>query len=98
MISRWYYQNAHIALIVYDVTSQASLDCAEYWHKEVVSRASGLKRVTLVGSKRDVLDERAGGVSASSYATLHSLENECEIIYDHIQGLQPSRRYGANGI
>lgn len=57
-LASMYYRNAQTALIVYDVTSQKSLEQAKYWIKELKRQVNDNMVVILVGNKLDLLDDR----------------------------------------
>lgn len=52
-----YYRNASAAVIVYDITSLASLDKAKSWIKELQRQADPTIVVCLVGNKADLAQE-----------------------------------------
>ncbi len=52
-----YYRGAHVALIVYDITSRESLDGATFWLRELAHKGPEDLCVILVGNKLD-LDEK----------------------------------------
>ncbi|WFD35559.1 GTP-binding protein of the rab/ypt [Malassezia cuniculi] len=53
-----YYRNAHCALVVYDITQEASLENAKGWIKELQRHADAGILVALVGNKTDLEDKR----------------------------------------
>lgn len=50
-----YYRNAHAALVVYDMTSSASLDKARSWIAELQRQADPSILVCLAGNKHDLV-------------------------------------------
>lgn len=53
-----YYRNANAALIVYDITLEASLERAKSWIKELQRQANSDIVIALVGNKLDLEAER----------------------------------------
>lgn len=49
-----YYNNAHCAIIVFDLSSLDSLQNAKYWINELIDRETNKYRVFLVGNKCDL--------------------------------------------
>lgn len=54
-----YYRNAHCAIVVYDITQEASLENAKGWIKELQRHADAGILVAFVGNKTDMEDKRA---------------------------------------
>ncbi|KAF8071340.1 RABF1 [Scenedesmus sp. PABB004] len=53
-----YFRGAHAAVVVYDVTSAASFQKAQFWIGELQRHASGAVVMVLVGNKTDLADAR----------------------------------------
>lgn len=53
-----YYRNANAALVVYDITQEASLERAKSWIKELQRQASQDIVIALAGNKLDLESER----------------------------------------
>jgi small GTP-binding protein len=53
-----YYRAAAVAVLVFDVTSKASLDGLEDWAAEIADKAPHNIRLVVVGNKTDLRDER----------------------------------------
>jgi len=53
-----HYKGAHIALVVFDITSRPSFDAVERWAREVRAMASPSCLLVLVGNKGDLEEER----------------------------------------
>jgi small GTP-binding protein len=58
-LASMYYRNAHIALLVFDVTSQPTFIALHRWAQEVKEKAPPSIRIILVGNKADLDDQRA---------------------------------------
>lgn len=56
-LASMYYRNAQGALVVYDVSSPASLEQARYWTRELERHAPQQIVVALVGNKMDLVEE-----------------------------------------
>jgi small GTP-binding protein len=54
-----YYRGAHIALIVFSLASEQSLEEVAFWAKSVCDAISPPPALLLVGNKSDLVDERA---------------------------------------
>ena len=52
-----YYRDAHVALIVYDITSAESYEAALLWMKEVTDYVDNIE-LMLVGNKCDLEERR----------------------------------------
>ncbi|CAE6379379.1 unnamed protein product [Rhizoctonia solani] len=53
-----YYRNAHCAVVVYDITQQASLDKAKTWIRELQRQADPSIVIALCGNKSDLAARR----------------------------------------
>ncbi|KAJ2810136.1 GTP-binding protein of the rab/ypt [Coemansia furcata] len=53
-----YYRNAHAAVVVYDITQEASFDRAKSWIKELQRQADSNITIALAGNKTDLADRR----------------------------------------
>ncbi|CAE6428652.1 unnamed protein product [Rhizoctonia solani] len=53
-----YYRNAHCAVVVYDITQQASLDKAKTWIRELQRQADPSIIIALCGNKSDLAARR----------------------------------------
>ena len=53
-----YYRNAHVVVIVYDITSQSSFRSAKSWRANVESRLTQKPIYVLVGNKSDLAEQR----------------------------------------
>ncbi|KAF8602326.1 GTP-binding protein RAB5 [Ceratobasidium sp. AG-I] len=53
-----YYRNAHCAVVVYDITQQASLDKAKTWIRELQRQADPSIVIALCGNKADLAARR----------------------------------------
>ncbi|MQL73760.1 hypothetical protein Taro_006120 [Colocasia esculenta] len=53
-----YYRGAAAAIIVYDITNQASFDRAKKWVQELLVQGSPSTIMALAGNKADILDAR----------------------------------------
>ena len=53
-----YYRNAHIVMIVYDITSRSSFDSARQWRATVDTKLTPQPIYVLVGNKADLVDKR----------------------------------------
>ncbi|MBW0482534.1 hypothetical protein O181_022249 [Austropuccinia psidii MF-1] len=53
-----YYRNANCAVVVYDITSSASLEKAKTWIRELQKQADGQIVIALAGNKADLEDRR----------------------------------------
>ncbi|KAB5594511.1 Rab GTPase family protein [Ceratobasidium theobromae] len=53
-----YYRNAHCAVVVYDITQQASLDKAKTWIRELQRQADPSIVIALCGNKADLSARR----------------------------------------
>lgn len=68
-----YYRNANAALVVYDITQEASLERAKSWIKELQRQASEDIVIALAGNKVDLESERK--VSKETAQVLATEEN-----------------------
>lgn len=69
-----YYRGAHVAIVVYDVTSQETFSKAKIWVKELQRQASAGIVICLVGNKIDLEEKRAvTPEEARSYADENGL-------------------------
>ena len=53
-----YFRDAHIGLIVFDVTNKRSLESVEYWTNEIKGSEVEDSFVVLVGNKCDLVSKR----------------------------------------
>lgn len=60
-----YLQNAVLAIITYDLTSEQSFDKAKFW-VEYIQKNQPLIRIALCGNKKDLVDQRK--VDGTTYA------------------------------
>ncbi|KAJ3433779.1 rab gtpase [Anaeramoeba flamelloides] len=58
-ISRQYYHNTNIAIIVYDISNRKSFLKLNFWHKEVVENAQTNVKFLIIGNKSDLVKKRA---------------------------------------
>ncbi|KAG6398143.1 hypothetical protein SASPL_139596 [Salvia splendens] len=65
-----YYRGAAAAIIVYDITNQASFDRAKKWVQELQAQGNPNMVMALAGNKADMLDGRA---DAKTYAQENGL-------------------------
>ncbi|KAG6393896.1 hypothetical protein SASPL_144471 [Salvia splendens] len=65
-----YYRGAAAAIIVYDITNQASFDRAKKWVKELQAQGNPNMVMALAGNKSDMLD---GRTDAQTYAQENGL-------------------------
>lgn len=68
-----YYRNANCAVVVYDITQQASLEKARTWIRELQRQADPNIIIALCGNKADLKDRRA--VSEEDVKKCEELEN-----------------------
>ncbi|KAM7500352.1 hypothetical protein LguiA_024766 [Lonicera macranthoides] len=61
-----YYRGAAAAVIVYDITNQASFDRAKKWVQELQAQGNANMVTALAGNKADLLDARKVAVEAKS--------------------------------
>ncbi|XP_059658165.1 ras-related protein RABF2a isoform X2 [Cornus florida] len=60
-----YYRGAAAAIVVYDITNQASFDRAKKWVHELQSQGNSNMVVALAGNKADLLDARKVAMEAT---------------------------------
>ena len=53
-----YFRDANVAMIVFDVTNKKTLECVEYWAKEVKQSNAEDFLIVLVGNKADLENKR----------------------------------------
>ena len=53
-----YYRGAHVALIVFDLTSHASFEALPNWIENFYKNGPEQKNTILIGNKNDLVDER----------------------------------------
>jgi Ras-related protein Rab-5C len=53
-----YYRSSHVAVLVYDVTSESTLDGLEDWKAEIVDKAPPNVKLIVVGNKVDLGEGR----------------------------------------
>ena len=53
-----YFRGADIAFIVYDITNCGSFKSVETWYKIIQTTSKDIKKIILIGNKRDLIDER----------------------------------------
>jgi small GTP-binding protein len=58
-LASMYYRNAHIALLVFDITSHPTFLALRRWAQEVKEKAPPSIRIILVGNKADLESQRA---------------------------------------
>jgi small GTP-binding protein len=58
-LASMYYRNAHIALLVFDLTSMSTFNALRRWAQEVKEKAPPSIRIILVGNKADLVNQRA---------------------------------------
>ncbi|KAK8575934.1 hypothetical protein V6N13_032752 [Hibiscus sabdariffa] len=69
-----YYRGAAAAIIVYDITNQASFERAKKWVQELQSQGNPNMVMALAGNKADLLDERkVTSEATNTYAQEHGL-------------------------
>ncbi|ESN98859.1 hypothetical protein HELRODRAFT_107032 [Helobdella robusta] len=69
-----YYRGAHVAIVVYDITSQDTFSRAKTWIKELQRQASAGIVICLVGNKIDLADKKMVETSeAKAYADENGL-------------------------
>lgn len=69
-----YYRNANAAVVVYDITQEASLERAKSWIKELQRQANQDLVIALAGNKLDLESERkVAKETAQAYATEEGL-------------------------
>ncbi|KAE8689879.1 Ras-related protein Rab-5A [Hibiscus syriacus] len=69
-----YYRGAAAAIIVYDITNQASFERAKKWVQELQSQGNPNMVTALAGNKADLLDERkVVSEATSTYAQENGL-------------------------
>lgn len=77
-----YYRNAHAALCVYDITSEASFVKAQDWIKELKKQAPDGIVIALVGNKADLAADRAVAEhSLHEYLEQLNLDAEPRVIH-----------------
>ena len=54
-----FYNGAHAAVVVYDVTDERSLEMAQTWIQDVRSKAPQNCIISLAGNKIDLIEEVA---------------------------------------
>jgi len=65
-----YYRSARVAVVVYDITSDASLEKAKAWIKELQRQADPNIIICLAGNKADLTDRREVSTEAAqNYAS-----------------------------
>ncbi|KAJ8043527.1 Ras-related protein Rab-34 [Holothuria leucospilota] len=57
-IAAAYYRGAHVVIIVFDLTDKFTLEHAEVWHAEAVKEMKEAAFLFLVGTKKDICEER----------------------------------------
>ena len=57
-IAPLYYRDSHGVMLVYDITSQASLDGLDGWYKDLQEKGSEKTSVIVIGNKIDLLDSQ----------------------------------------
>nr|KJB56992.1 hypothetical protein B456_009G150100 [Gossypium raimondii] len=76
-----YYRGAAAAIIVYDITNQASFERAKKWVQELQAQGNPGMVMALAGNKVDLLDARKVAAEASYQFLLHiSLPQNINII------------------
>ncbi|XP_047310442.1 ras-related protein RABF2b-like [Impatiens glandulifera] len=69
-----YYRGAAAAIVVYDITNQASFDRAKKWVQELHSQGNSNMVTALAGNKADLLDARTVSTEeAKAYAQKNGL-------------------------
>ncbi|GMJ14208.1 ARABIDOPSIS RAB GTPASE HOMOLOG F2B, RAB GTPASE HOMOLOG F2B [Hibiscus trionum] len=69
-----YYRGAAAAIIVYDITNQASFERAKKWVQELQSQGNPNMVTALAGNKADLLDERkVASEATNTYAQENGL-------------------------
>jgi small GTP-binding protein len=58
-LASMYYRNAHVALLVFDLTSASTFLALRRWAREVKEKAPPSIRIILVGNKADLVSQRA---------------------------------------
>ncbi|KAI3466913.1 hypothetical protein Pfo_023576 [Paulownia fortunei] len=69
-----YYRGAAAAIIVYDITNQASFDRAKKWVQELLAQGNPNMVMALAGNKSDLLDaKKVASEEAQTYAQENGL-------------------------
>ena len=80
-----YYRGAAAAIIVYDITSQASYARAKTWVRELQRQGNADLVMALAGNKSDMADERqVTAEEASAYAEENGLSEELVQTYEQV--------------
>ena len=68
-LTKLYYKNSHIIILVYDITNQKSFDELEYWANEINKEIKNEHIIAIVGNKIDLFDlEEVDEDKAKDYA------------------------------
>ncbi|CAI0540784.1 unnamed protein product [Linum tenue] len=70
-----YYRGAAAAIIVYDITNQASFDRAKKWVQELQAQGNPNMVMALAGNKADLLDDRKVAGFGLQEAQVYAQEN-----------------------
>ena len=74
-LTKMYYNEAHGALLVYDITNADSFEKAKYWLEDLRENGSGLERVVIVGNKSDMsIDRKVEELDAKTFASKEKLK------------------------
>ncbi|CAB4383980.1 unnamed protein product [Rhizophagus irregularis] len=67
-LAQMYYRNAHVAVVVYDVTNMDSFNRAKSWIKELNNQANSNIIIALLGNKIDLSRRQVSTEIAKNYA------------------------------
>ncbi|RGB22746.1 small GTPase superfamily, partial [Rhizophagus diaphanus] len=67
-LAQMYYRNAHVAVVVYDVTNMDSFNRAKSWIKELNNQANPNIIIALLGNKIDLSRRQVSTEIAKNYA------------------------------
>ena len=94
-LTRMFYKDSKIVILVYDITSKKSFNALDYWYEEVINELGEEIILAIVGNKSDLfLEEQVSFEEGQKYAEmknalfkLSSAKNEAEYFINFLEEL-----------